>query len=323
MKKFTKRGEVEQWIKDHQIANATINNDLSIDVEGSVSLRSRLFKVSINQWIADLERENGLTLKHHTGSEYVDVFSRQVYEYPYLEMRLEEFPVNFGKVSGSFDVSNNNLRSLKGCPIYVGCDFDCSRNDDLLSLSGGPLSVGGSYNCEGNKLESLEGAPKSIAGIFTCTGNRLTTLKGAPEEIGIDFDCDFNRLTSLVGAPKSVGGVFTCDYNNLLSLEGAPSSVGEDFSVAENHSLPHIGAIETKIGGRFIASFSVSQFSGFIGTDQTIVRVPTEAFNEITGANKEKRVLEEQLAILLSPPVAPCNTPDNQQQKAPKRKMKI
>lgn len=34
--------------------------------------------------------------------------------------KLEKIPFKFGKVSGSFMISKNNITSLDGCPYYVG-----------------------------------------------------------------------------------------------------------------------------------------------------------------------------------------------------------
>ena len=61
---------------------------------------------------------------------------------------FKELPYKFGKVTGYFDISNNqNLISLKNCPDYVGGFFVC-------------------ISC--NKLDSLEGCPKEVEGNFYC-----------------------------------------------------------------------------------------------------------------------------------------------------------
>ncbi|TDE45874.1 hypothetical protein E0I26_04080 [Flavobacterium rhamnosiphilum] len=41
---------------------------------------------------------------------------------------LTEIPLIFNKVSGDFDCSNLNLKSLKNSPIEVGGTFDCTYN---------------------------------------------------------------------------------------------------------------------------------------------------------------------------------------------------
>jgi len=87
--------------------------------------------------------------------------------------------VRFGRVSGNFDCSNNQLTSLEGAPQEVGKDFGCIFN----------------------QLTSLEGAPQKVGRDFYCTHNKLTSLEGAPQEVGEDFKCYDNKLTSLEGIP--------------------------------------------------------------------------------------------------------------------------
>ena len=138
------------------------------------------------------------------------------------------FIINFGKVTG---------------------DFDCSWNQ-LISLKGAPQEVGGNFICYSNRLTSLKGAPQIVGGGFYCSNTQLTSLEGAPQEVGEDFYCYSNRLTSLEGAPREVGGNFDCSWNQLTSLEGAPHIVGEDFYCCKNpnlHSLEGIGEVKGEI----------------------------------------------------------------------------
>ena len=115
-------------------------------------------------------------------------------------------------LKGSFNCSNNQLTSLKGCPDKIGKGFYCSEN----------------------KLTSLEGCPEKIGGDFICSYNQLTSLKGCPDKIGKGFYCYDNKLTSLEGCPKEVGGDFYCSINQLTSLEGCPEKVGRNFNCSNN-----------------------------------------------------------------------------------------
>jgi hypothetical protein len=75
---------------------------------------------------------------------------------------LEDFlGIRFGRVSGSFYCSNNQLRTLEGAPKEVGEDFYCGDNQ-LRTLEGSPRKVGGHFYCGKNPLISLEGAPEVI-----------------------------------------------------------------------------------------------------------------------------------------------------------------
>ena len=82
--------------------------------------------------------------------------------------KFEKLPVKFGKVTDYFFCSYNKLRSLEGCPKWVG----------------------GYFSCDNNNLTSFKGAPKFVGGDFFCQNSKLTSLKGSPNYIGSDFDCD-------------------------------------------------------------------------------------------------------------------------------------
>jgi hypothetical protein len=118
--------------------------------------------------------------------------------------RLKELPLKFGRVTGYFYCSTNQLTSLVGAPKEVGGWFSCSYNQ-LATLEDSPKEVGGYFNCSNNQLTSLEGATKEVDDDFHCYDNKLTTLEGAPKEVGGNFFCNLNELTSLEGAPKKVG----------------------------------------------------------------------------------------------------------------------
>ena len=136
--------------------------------------------------------------------------------------------IKFGKVSGDFSCSDNNLTSLEGAPQEVGGNFSC-EDSKLTSLKGAPQEVGGIFHCSENNLTSLEGAPQKVDGGFYCQYNKLTSLEGAPQKVDGAFYCYQNKLTSLEGAPQEVSLDFSCWGNNLTSLEGAPQKVGKGF----------------------------------------------------------------------------------------------
>ena len=79
---------------------------------------------------------------------------------------LEDFlGIRFGKVSGNFYCSANQLRTLEGSPREVGDRFWCGGNQ-LRTLEGSPREVGKDFNCSRNPLISLEGAPEMIKDYF-------------------------------------------------------------------------------------------------------------------------------------------------------------
>jgi hypothetical protein len=86
---------------------------------------------------------------------------------------LFRFPLKFGRVTGDFDCTNNQLTTLEGSPKEVGGDFSCSTNR-LTILDGGPREVGGSFYCNHNQLITLEGGPREVGGrFFSCGDNPI------------------------------------------------------------------------------------------------------------------------------------------------------
>jgi hypothetical protein len=140
-----------------------------------------------------------------------------------LEKKLKDFKgIRFGRVSGNFNCSINELTSLEGAPLQVGGNFTCSFNP-IGSLIGAPQEVGGYFACIKNNLSSLEGAPQKVGDGFDCQVNNLTSLIGGPQEVGGAYDCNRNPLTSLEGAPLKLGGRFFCDGLRILDGNWNPA----------------------------------------------------------------------------------------------------
>jgi hypothetical protein len=108
-------------------------------------------------------------------------------------MGLKEIPLQFGKVTDTFNCSSNRIVSLDGAPREVGGDFLCYDNK-LTSLESSPIEVDGEFNCAYNKLSSLKGASKKVGGRFFCSYNKLTSLEGSPKQVGDIFYCHDNDL---------------------------------------------------------------------------------------------------------------------------------
>ena len=141
--------EIIKICQEYNIVRYTINEDMSIDVDGDVDLWNcglskmplKFNKVRGNFWC----HSNSLTT-------------------------LEGAPKEVG---GFFTCNDNKLTTLLGGPNDVGGSFNCSNNE-LTTLEGAPYNAsttwGGYFNCDNNKLVSLLGAPK--VDLFSCVGNR-------------------------------------------------------------------------------------------------------------------------------------------------------
>jgi len=203
----TKEGVI-QVCEKYKIKNYTINDDLSIEVDGDVHLVEK-----------ELEY---LPLKFN----YV---SGSFYCYKNELKSLKGCPQTVGT---NFECSYNKLKTLEGCPQTVGGYFDCFGNE-LKSLEGCPQTVFGYFNCGGNELKSLKGCPQTVDGNFSCYFNKLKTLEGGPQTVGGDFNCYSNKLTDLEHFPE-VNGTIDIKHNtvNLLVytfIENADSFMIEDF----------------------------------------------------------------------------------------------
>jgi hypothetical protein len=146
---------------------------------------------------------------------------------------LTKIPLKFGKVSGDFSCSFNQLKSLSGAPLSVGGDFYC-RDNQLISLEGAPLSVGGDFYCSSNQLKSLEGSPLSVGGNFSCGDNQLKSLSGAPLSVGGYFSCYRNQLISLEGISGRISGAIYCNSNQLRDVKGVKDGWLGEFGVVGN-----------------------------------------------------------------------------------------
>ena len=119
--------EIEEWLEKYKIKNYIINEDLSIDVSGDVTLRRK-----------DL---SSIPVRFGIVRGDFDCSSNRL-------LNLEGCPVAVG---GNYNCSSNQLFSLKDCPISIGGNFDCSGNEltDLVGCSG---EIGSAYYCSNNNV---------------------------------------------------------------------------------------------------------------------------------------------------------------------------
>ena len=98
---YTSRKIIERWLKNHDIRNYTINEDLSVDCYDSVDIRFKRLMI-----------------------DYITMAR---------SYRMTALRVKFNKVSGNFACNSNNLTSLDFAPSHVGGSFHC-YNNKLTSL---------------------------------------------------------------------------------------------------------------------------------------------------------------------------------------------
>ena len=142
------REGVEVWLKEYDIKDYTINEDLSVDVAGDVDLSAKCL--------------SKIPVKFRNISGTFDCEDNEL-------TNLEGFPIN---ISGNLYCGSNQLTDLMGCPEVIGGGFYCDNNR-LVSLIGCPTSVVG-FDCSDNRLVSLNGCPEVVGGDFYCSYNNLS-----------------------------------------------------------------------------------------------------------------------------------------------------
>ena len=146
----TTKEEVIQVCNRYGIGNYTINDDLSIDVGGSVYLN-----------IQDL-KYLPLRFNYVSGG----FFCREN-----ILVSLEGSPLTVG---GNFGCGYNELKTLEGSPQTVNGDFNC-YNNELKTLEGCPQTVGGDFRCSDNELKDLEHFPE-VNGFISIKKNAVYHL---------------------------------------------------------------------------------------------------------------------------------------------------
>jgi hypothetical protein len=178
---------------------------------------------------------------------------------------LKKLPVKFKLVDGYFDISNNNLTSLEGCPDTVTKDFNCSNNN-LTSLLDSPYKVG-DFDCSNNKLVNLSHCPKEVSGFFDCSSNQIISIKGSPRTIKGHFKCSNNKIASLKGGPKYIETYFDCSHNFLKDLSGGPLTVGQDY-ICNANNLSDLDNIADEIGWDVITDIRLNHLTSNFNEEQ-------------------------------------------------------
>ena len=142
---------VEAWLKEYGVVNYTLNEDLSVDVEGDIDISFKdLSSVPVSFGFVSGRFNCG----------YNNLTS------------LVGSPISVGV----FHCGGNKLVSLVGSPESVVGNFFCNSNK-LSNLEGCYVSVGGDFHCYDNQLTSLEGCPVVLPVEheyqFNCSGNNL------------------------------------------------------------------------------------------------------------------------------------------------------
>lgn len=166
---YNEYSKVREWLDELKIQDYTINDDLSVDVDGHV----HIYKAGVKEIPIQFNRVMGDFICDNNGLT-----------------TLKGCPIY---VQVDFDCSNNELSSLEYAPKIVRGDFSC-HNNKLTTLKGCPNQIPDDFYCNDNQLTTLEYCPKQIGGVFYCDDNELTTLKYFPEYISGEIYIASNTL---------------------------------------------------------------------------------------------------------------------------------
>ncbi len=125
-----------------------------------------------------------------TAEEFLDYF-----QVPYT--LDEDGTIN---VSDILDLKGQQLMQLPDMRHVCTQGLDISETQ-LKSLKGCPETIGGSFNCSHTPLESLEDGPQVVNGAYYACNTNIRNLKGVAQEVSGSFDFDTSKLESLEGAP--------------------------------------------------------------------------------------------------------------------------
>jgi len=98
------KSEIIKWLNKYKVFKYTINDDLTIDVDGDVVLYNKQL--------------TSIPVKFNKVNGYFYCAYNNL-------TTLEGCPK---EVNGYFDCYNNKLTTLEGCPKVVNGNFDCSNN---------------------------------------------------------------------------------------------------------------------------------------------------------------------------------------------------
>jgi len=258
---------IKGWLEKYDIKHYLLNDDDSIDVDGSVNL-NKAGLTEIPDYI-QFRRING---SFFIGSNELK--------------SCKGFPIN---VKNSFDMEANGIFTLKYAPEYVGISIWCKNNhysdeeykeylnkmeknipknsaiwDSENKLGWHFDKIDESFVKGENKLKNLN-IGKSIIikkwldslnitnyqinndNSIDVDGNcylQNENLDSLPDfikfhKINGDFDIHNNNLSSLRGCPDIINGYFDCTDNDLLSLKYAPDVIGSNIRISFGNSISY------------------------------------------------------------------------------------
>lgn len=189
---FQSKKEIENWLDNMKVKNYTINDDLTVDVKGTVDLE--------NKGLIYLPLQFGTVRGNFLiGSNYLTSLLGSPFEV-YGDVEIQHNKItsleHISLATGSYFLSHNNITSLKGLPTIIHKDLRCSSNE----------------------LKNLEFGPKEIKGLCDYSRNKINTLEFCPEIVASGLKLIVNKITK-INIPKLTTSTLYLNGNPIKQLE--------------------------------------------------------------------------------------------------------
>lgn len=203
---FKTKKEIKAWLDSVGVQHYTIQDDLTVDVMGSVKLSEKNL--------------------HFLPIQFGSVVNR----FDVSHNHLVSLKGSAHKCA-SFLCNNNNITSLEYAPKEVGDKFDCSNNR-LRSLKGCPPKVY-SFFCSSNYLTSLEGMPKKVVSFIICSENPIQM------NTYLEIDCEtFSHVVSQESEKINLfSDLYSINNKNHLQLTISEKVLNERLNILKEKEL--------------------------------------------------------------------------------------
>lgn len=109
----------------------------------------------------------------------------------FSKISIDEFPIQFGVINGSFEIANQNFSHFKNFPKIVKGKFNI-YNNNFENLKGMPIFIKEDFVCGDNLFTSLDDLNCNIEGTLI----HLSRIKNTPIH---DFSHQYEMKESVLG----------------------------------------------------------------------------------------------------------------------------
>ena len=222
---------IRKWLDEHGVKEYTINSDMTIDVEVSVSLNN---------------------IKEDELPEYIQ-FGDISYNFGIIDSNIKSLR-GFPKRCNDMGIKNcPNLKNLNGLGT-IQHQLSLTNCSKLISLKGGGQCTYGSLRVHNCPITDLTGTPEKLNSIVLQNCSKLTSLKGGPNKsCGQYYIYCCESLESLEYVPEVVGDFRCMDCPKITSLEGLKKVIGELVAVGcgKTFTNKYLEKLNIEQGGRF------------------------------------------------------------------------